>query len=363
MSSTDNKTEQSQDPKKKKSKKQKPSSAKHHHHHRRRPREETLESLKRFKFDMPGVHRVVLSEKTQADIGMLVGEDVTSELPWKIIQKEVIADHIELIEDSEFMEFRLEVIPYESPEVLMGYIPDEIREYDEFYLVLSKNAQEIITNVITKIKAFQEAKLTRALEVVPKGFWPSFGSEDEIAEYTETPNRNLYEVEVETTYPIISRKVKFRIRPVEKARDGYMELLTRVPIQNVIKSRIDAIVQRSPNVITREAQTNCPYPKNAWTQYFYEFEPVTNLTAKFTQNIRDFVDYELDDLCDKINVNDHINLYSNDYRDLVTDQAFAETPERVSWDEYMSFADLKDARNKIKFSKFFFVLFYMLHAL
>lgn len=314
---------------------------------RRRHRHEKKENYANFNFDMPGVLRIVLGEKTQKDIGCLVGEDVTSEKPWKFIKKEMFEDHIEMNEESEFLTIRLDLITYPRQDILIGYAPDETREYDEFYVVLAETAEEKIKEVIQKIKEEQEAKLSRAINKKIRR-WKGFGSEAEIEEYTEKSNRPLIEVEMEAAYPIMSPKVTFKLRPVEAARDGYAELLCdRLQIITIPKKRIHAAIQIAPSVVTAEAQTLCSYPKNVWTQYHYEFLPVETLSKEFETNIKDYFDHQLDELCEYIRVNQAINLYTNDYENLVTDKTFTKEPQNVIWDEYMSFADLNEARNKM----------------
>ncbi|KAI4459749.1 dynein intermediate chain [Holotrichia oblita] len=314
---------------------------------RRRHRHEKRESYLNFNFDMPGVLRIILSEKTQKDMGCLVGEDVTSEKPWKFIKKEMFEDHMEMNEASEFLSIRLDLITYPKLEILIGYAPDETRDYDEFYVVLAETAEEKIKEVIQKIREEQEHKLARAINKKVRR-WRTLGSEAEIEEYTEKSNRPLIEVEMEAAYPIMSPKITFKLRPVEAARDGYAELLSdRLEITTIPKRRIHVGVQVAPSVLTAEAQTVCSYPKNVWTQYHYEFMPVETLTPEFEANIKEYLENQLDWLCDNIRVNHAINLYMNDYEMLITDEVFTKSPQTVIWDECMSFADLNEARNKM----------------
>lgn len=314
---------------------------------RRRHKHGRKESYVNFNFDIPGVSRLVLSEKTQKDMTCLVGEDVTSEKPWKFIKKEMIEDHMEMNENSEFLSIRLDIITYPRQEILIGYAPDETREYDEFYIVLAENAEDKIKDVIEKIREEQEMKLARAIHKKVRR-WRGFGSEKEIEEYTDRTNRALIEVEVETAYPIMSPKVTFKLRPVEAARDGYAELLCdRLQISTISKKRLHVGTQVAPSVVRAEAQTICSYPKNVWTQYHYEFMPVEALSKEFETHMKDYLDTQLDELCEYIRVNHAINLYMNDYEELVTDVQMTKAPQNVTWDEYMSFADLNEARDKM----------------
>ncbi|GJQ72753.1 hypothetical protein Trydic_g1407 [Trypoxylus dichotomus] len=314
---------------------------------RRRQRHEKKESLS-FDFNMPGVSRLTLSEKTQKDMGCLVGEDVTSEKPWKFIRKEIFEDHMEMYENSEFLAIRLDLITYPRQEILIGYAPDETREYDEFYIVLAEAAEDKIKEIIEKIRLEHEARLARAIHKRVR-FWRTLGSEREINEYTEQSNRPLLEVEMETAYPIISPRIVFQRRPVEAARDGYAEFLSDrfLEITFISKQRLHCATQVAPQVVSTQSQTVYGFPKNAWTQYHYEFTELQSLTTEFKSNIHDYFESKLEKLCEKIRVNNAINLYTNDYDDLITDRIFTITPQNITWDEYMSFADLNEARNKM----------------
>ncbi|GJQ72755.1 hypothetical protein Trydic_g1408 [Trypoxylus dichotomus] len=250
-------------------------------------------------------------------------------------------------DDSEFLALRLDIITYPRKEILIGYIPDEGRDYDEFYVVLTETAEENIKDVIQKIREEQERKLARAINKKVHR-WKSFGSEIEIDECIEKSNRPLMEVEMEAAYPIMSPKVTFITRNVEDARDGYVELFSnRLDIPIITKKRIHAAVQVAPTVITAEAQTLCSYPKNVWTQYKYEYTLVEISEKEFEDKLKEYLETQFDWLCDKIRVNQAINLYVNDYEKLVTDRVFTKSPQNVVWDEYMSFSDSNEARNKM----------------
>lgn len=112
-----------------------------------------------------------------------------------------------------------------------------------------------------------------------------------------------------------------------------------------MKKRTDAVVQAAPDVSSRYSQTLCKYPKNAWTQYQYDFEQISTIPASVANSVQDFTRNELDNVCDLIHVNDEINFYTNDYLKLVTDETYTYKPSTVIWEEYMSFTDLRDARN------------------
>ena len=140
--------------------------------------------------------------------------------------------------------------------------------------------------------------------------------------------------------------MNFNVRSVESVRDGYVELLQdKSTVATIFKKRIDAVVQAAPDVSSRYAQTFCKYPKNAWTQYHYDFEQISTIPVSILKSVQNFTGKELDNMCDQIHVNDEINFYANDYQKLITDEKYTYKPSIALWEEYMSFTDLRDARN------------------
>lgn len=299
-------------------------------------------------FDIPGVVKLVISPVTQSRIGLMVGEEVTSENPWKYIAKEVFEDDLELREDnSEFFPIKTEILEYQTQQILVGYIPDESREYDEFYICVTQAATDAVLEIIDRMKQEQEERLKNTIEKCTK-FWQTCGSEEEVNNEIIKNNRALYEVEIESKYPIISSKVHFKIRPVEAARDGYVELLqSRYTFNNIFKKRVDASVQVALPAVCREAQTMCTYPKNVWTQYQYDYVVDEKPSPEFKQSISNFIRNKMESFYDNLNVNWHINLYSNDYFKLVHDEQYTKPPAEISVQEYMSFSDIKLCKDKM----------------
>lgn len=183
------------------------------HGHKRHQKDEKSTSRAEHKFNidkLPGVQKIVLGEKTQHFMGLVVGEDVTSENPWKHVKRELIEDSMTFNEESEFLDIRLDILTYPKPDILMGYAPRDNDDTEEFYIVLDENAERQIVKVNAKKKKAQEELLSKAIVKFSKQ-WVTLGSEAEISEYTEKCNRSLYEVEIEADYPVMSSKVRCEI--------------------------------------------------------------------------------------------------------------------------------------------------------
>ncbi|VEN44432.1 unnamed protein product [Callosobruchus maculatus] len=296
-----------------------------------------------------GVRKIILSELAQKIIGCVAGENVTSENPWMMVRKELIQDNIELHEESsEFLPIRNEILAYPRPELLIGYIPDDRYDYDEFYICVTEQALATVNDIISKIKAEQEGRLYNAINKKIK-MWVSQGSEVEVDEEIVKNSRALIEVEVESEYPIFSAfKPQFQITKAEQMRDGYMELRCYdTTINNVFKKRIDAKVQVAPQFITAEAQTTCTYPSNSTTQYQYEIENTEELFKKCEKNIQVFTEEHYEDLSDVLTVNGALNLYSDDFANLVNNPKFAKAVAKEEVKEYMSFMDVHMCKGKM----------------
>ncbi|XP_017771536.1 PREDICTED: WD repeat-containing protein 63, partial [Nicrophorus vespilloides] len=337
--------EDAEKPEKKKRKKRR----KHRSRHHRRLTKESVPN-----FEIPGVVHVVLDESVQRVLKAVVGEDITAEKPWKKVQKELVQEQIEGEDVPEefqcFIPYKQEIIEYSSSKMLLGYIPDESREYDEFLFCLNPEAEEAVNAIIKKIEERQQTRLNNSINKTIHP-WKTLGSGPEVEENIVKYSRGLYRVEFETKYPIMEGNVQFRPRMVHQVRDGYVELLlpNRVTITNVFKRRIDAETQVAPTVRTDEAQTNCPYPRNAWTQYEYDCVYVKTLSKDFVARFGDFVQREMDAIANDLLINGNINLYTDDYRDLIVDERYSKKDERTigMQDEYMSFKENKKCKDKM----------------
>ncbi|CAG9820637.1 unnamed protein product [Phaedon cochleariae] len=300
-------------------------------------------------FDIPGVRKLTLSELAQKIIGCVAGEHVTAESPWMYVNKEKIQDNLELHEESsEFLPLKKELIEYPRRDVLIGYIPDESREYEEFYICVTEEATETVKNIIEKMKEEQEERLYNTVNKSIKK-WFSQGTEEEVDESIIKNNRALLEVEVESQYPIFSPEVQFTTVKAEQRRDGYMELrYFDDQATNVLKKRIDAHTQVAPQNISSEVQTICTYPSNSATQYRYEIKNVEELLNKCTKNIISYTEDNYDHLSELLRVNGAIDLYTDDYSALISnDSRYMKATAMEEVKEYMFFMDVNLCEGKM----------------
>lgn len=220
-----------------------------------------------------GVKKVTLCANTQHILGCVVGEVISGEDPWMFISKNSFADALESKEGAmDLQSCKQELLDFEYKEILVYYITDECTEKDEFYICINKTAQNTTVELMERMKIDHEDRMMSILEKDPKP-WSSLGSEEEVNDDLLLRNRGLLVVEIETKYPIISNKVQFKLNSVKDLKYGFVQLLPeRHPIKALYRRKIETSIQASPLCNAREVQTDCTYPKNAWTQYKYEYE-------------------------------------------------------------------------------------------
>ncbi|KAB0800736.1 hypothetical protein PPYR_06475 [Photinus pyralis] len=305
----------------------------------KKQKKETREPVRLDSLNIDGVVKIVMSSHTQLAIQCVVGSDVTAQNAWKYVSRDLLHDYIEQqdgLNTKQFENLKLKIKAFPNPNVLVAYIPSD-EDCDEFCITLTLEAEKEVLAHIDAICKDQEEKLNNAInKSIQK--WKSRGSEIEVDFQVPKDNRPLLEVEVETAYPIISAKCRFKLRLVEEARDGYVSVVVgRTVSENVVKRRIDECIQAIPAVRSSEAQTVCTYPKNIWTQYDFNAGEVKNLTKAFVRNISHFVDDKLDLFEDMVYLNSSVNLYTSDYSDLVKNVKCVQKRAKKTFAEYTSF--------------------------
>lgn len=147
-------------------------------------------------YEIPGVFKLVLSHNTQKFMNLIVGEQVTSEKPWKYLGKDMFVDHMDMHEEeTEFSEYKHMILDYPRDKLLIGYVPDESSTNDEFYLCLTTKAEDAVAAIIDKQQKQQEAKLRNAVYKIARP-WKGLGTDKDVDENIPRKNRPLMEVEV-----------------------------------------------------------------------------------------------------------------------------------------------------------------------
>ncbi|KAJ8733520.1 hypothetical protein PYW08_001818 [Mythimna loreyi] len=224
---------------------------------------------KRFipKYEVDGVHIITIGEDTQTHIDAVIGVHVNAQYPWIFVDKAKITESIFLGgELSEFFPLRKEIEAYSADKVLIGYIVDESKDTDDFYICCTTEARDHCKQQSEKFIRRQEKKLEKAVQKKPRP-WISLGSDQEITRLEPVNTRTLMELEVKAKFPTEYDPEKFHIRDTNCIRDGFIELKPyRQKFNIVMRRRIDCASQITPAMIHRHVQTQLKYPQNVWTQ-------------------------------------------------------------------------------------------------
>ncbi|KAF5290137.1 hypothetical protein FQR65_LT11649 [Abscondita terminalis] len=287
-------------------------------------------------FCVTGVEKLTLSTTTQEALGCLAGVKVTFEYPWTRITKESIQNSIESDPFSEFAEFSEIIESFPNQTLLIIFIPNDEIEEQEFYICLTVEAEEIVSNLIEQMIVEREEYIkTVGLKVASP--WRSLGSEEEIFGLMNINNRPLIEVELTTAYPLQDTPAHFCLRMVEDAQDGYVEVLSRrSKFKNTQKMRIDVFVQSTPTLNTVTCQSYLPYPKNVSTEYEYSYEPVT-IERELLKRFKFFTNYGTDGLFASVMMNSYFDFYTNDYKNLIKNRLYL---AKVKPDDMVEFTSL-----------------------
>lgn len=224
---------------------------------------------KRFipKYEVEGVYKVILGEETQMQVEMVIGTHVNAQYPWKLVSKAKIMETIDIGgELSELFPLKAQIESYAGEDILMGYIVDESKDVDEFYICCTTEARDHCKQQSDRFIKRQEKKLEKAVQKKPRP-WKSLGSEVEIIELIPVNTRPLMEMEIKAKFPTVYQPQKFNVRDSNASRDGYIELTPyRQKFNNVYRRRVDCASQAAPAKVSRAAQTVLKYPQNMWTQ-------------------------------------------------------------------------------------------------
>lgn len=167
---------------------------------------------------------------------------------------------------SEFFGIKDVIEAYKENEMLLGYIVDESKDVDEFYVCGTIEARDHCKAQSDRFIRRQEKKLEKSVQKKPRP-WKSLGSEMEIKELVPVNTRPLIEIEIKTPFPTAYQPQRFDVRDANDARDGYIELTPYRQRFNIVFSRrIDTGSQASPAKQNNYAQTELRFPANVWTQ-------------------------------------------------------------------------------------------------
>ncbi|XP_046737171.1 dynein axonemal intermediate chain 3-like [Diprion similis] len=341
-----------------------------------------------------GLARITLSQNQQDALGCRIMEEVFLEYPWAYVPRQGVVALLR-DDDSQLLPFKDDVDKYEGDFFLVGYASTELVS-SEFVICLTEAAKKTIEKRNKEVKRRLDNRVRGMFYKIPKP-WVSGGSEIEVAENLVRRQRPLFEVEISMPSVLLGNDRELTGRKSTDAEDTGMEIVPKHErFELVPMSRLTTAVQT--NLPGREAgvQTRFGFPKNAWTQYGFEYpaseasasevvgevekeeeqdadeeggsaaqpdqerlvndeEPAEKPEDDDEQAEEDeapdpvdlFLDKYADKVIDVIDYNAALNLHVHDIDELVLKGKESRPREQVVFEEFKSFIDLSLVAGKV----------------
>ncbi|XP_054334101.1 dynein axonemal intermediate chain 3 isoform X1 [Pongo pygmaeus] len=315
---------------------------------------EDMEPVNMESMGHPEIYPLVLTTKTQEIFSCRIGEDVTDEQPYKLINKEDIFEDLRnRAAVSDFHPVKKIVQEYPGNELLLVY--DRDFKYGlNFYLIGTEEGKESYLNPPEVPEEQEEYK-----EHIPEDVyiykppvskpWVSLGSEKEIEEESVTESTK------QITY-MISRKrsefgapIKFSDQNASSVKDAYIEC-TAYPDKNFTLKQLekDVGMQVIPQIKDISTQTKWTYPKNATTQYYpREFSEEEKETLKQSKPLVDFLNNASISVEIALQQNEIMNTFIDDWKYLAEEEGTFGDKTDTHLKEYQSFTDLHSPTEKM----------------
>ncbi|KAM5256212.1 dynein axonemal intermediate chain 3 [Ctenodactylus gundi] len=302
----------------------------------------------------PEIYPLVLTTKTQEIFNCRVDEDVTDELPYKLIKKEdILEDFQNRAAVSDFYPVKKIIQEYPGDEILLVY-DKEFKYGLNFYIIGTEEGKENYLNPPEVPEEQEEQK-----EIIPEEVyvykppvskpWVSLGSEKEIEE--ESVRKSTKQV----TY-MISRKrrdfgapIKFSDQNASSVKDAYIECIA-YPDHNFTLKQLekDIGMQAIAQVEDTSTQTRWTYPKNASTQYYSrEFSEEEKETLGKSKPLAEFLHSVSTSVEIALQQNEIANIFIDDWKSLAEEEGTFGDKSDTHLKEFQSFTDLRSPTEKM----------------
>ncbi|ESP02449.1 hypothetical protein LOTGIDRAFT_199692 [Lottia gigantea] len=298
-----------------------------------------------------------MTSKTQEIFGCRCDEDVSQEMPFKLIPKqEILDDFRNRAGVCDFTPIKKDILDYPGDEILVVYDYD-FKFGQNFYVALTEETKEKLLNPPhDKDGADTEGGLEEEdLEPVIYKYippeakpWISFGSEVEIYEETVKENREKVKVLYKRKRKEFGAPVTFSDRDVNDAKDGYIECVSYEDKNfNLKKMELDKGLQAIPESNASGTQTDWTYPRNANTQYYpREFSEEQQKKMEADKNLQNFLNDAAPRFELALQQNEIMNVFYNDWLHLGDDENTLGSKADNHLKEYQSFTDLQFSKDK-----------------
>ncbi|KAG8437221.1 hypothetical protein GDO86_008065 [Hymenochirus boettgeri] len=214
---------------------------------------------------------LVLTSKTQEIFHCRVDEDVTEEMPFKLLKKDDIINDLKArAAVSDFHPFKILITEYPGNELLLVFDKD-FKYGQNFYFVATEEAKESIlhsTESVTEEEDKEEEEYEFSYRPPSFKAWVSLGSEQEIEEEMVKQTHPKIKFQISRIKRKFGAKINFADHNASDVKNCYMECVSYQDKRFSIKLKErDIGTQVVPLTQENSTQTKWSYPRNACTQY------------------------------------------------------------------------------------------------
>ncbi|XP_021939103.1 WD repeat-containing protein 63 isoform X3 [Zootermopsis nevadensis] len=298
--------------------------------------------------NIEGVVRLTLSVEMQNLLGCVIGQHVSSEMPWTAVKmKQVQENLISENDKSELFAIKESLMKFSGTEILVGYIFCAEKP-NQFYICTTEDARKSVVQMIVRNRAERERRVHNCIYRSSRE-WISLGSEKEIEDSQPKHARPLFEIQTWIAVDRLKQPVAFQDRDVDDMRDGYVNFDSlHHKYVTVMRKRTDVAIQAVPEEEFSIAQTVLSLPTNMWTQYEFHVEIQKCIEDEdLNRSMKQFLHEKSPQMADVVRYNSVFDLHRDDYPNLVTAEEDVQAPKKIMYTEYQSFMDVKICRGKV----------------
>ncbi|KAK6180530.1 hypothetical protein SNE40_012670 [Patella caerulea] len=295
-----------------------------------------------------------MTSKTQELFSCRCDEDVSQEMPFKMLSKQDILDDMRnRAAVCDFSVIKKEIMDYPTDEILVVYDYD-FKYGQNFYIALTEEAKDKLMNPPQEGREGLDEDEEDAEPVIYKYIpperkdWVSYGSEVEVIEETVKDNRERVKISFRRKRSEFGAPISFSDRNVADAKDGFVECVSYEDRNyDLNRMELDKGTQAIPEFDVAGTQTNWTYPRNANTQYYPRlFTEDEQKKIEASKNLHNFLNDAAPRFELALQQNEIMNVFYNDWLHLGEEENALGIKADNHLKEYQSFTDLQFSKEK-----------------
>ncbi|KFB38526.1 AGAP009027-PA-like protein [Anopheles sinensis] len=206
----------------------------------------------------------------QAELGLVVGHNITDEHRWKAIVKDKLQRVLRPVDEKEAKLVEMLQELESEALILIEYVPEKSSQEDVFLVYADVREINEASDIVRKLELLQRLRLNLFTERVFKKRWPGECTDREIESWKRVPKVPEVTTEAVSLYPV-RKGAELRLRTANDVRDGFVELLpVKWKTKNMPRKLTDQGTQVRSPATSRFVQTGPSFPTNAATQYLFD---------------------------------------------------------------------------------------------